>query len=68
MTMLTVREVAERLLVSPDTVRRLLRSGEPEAIEAVKVGRQWRIPVDALEAYLERRCNVPRRPSGTDSR
>ncbi len=65
MTMLTVREVAERLLVSPDTVRRLLRSGEPEA---VKVGRQWRIPVDALEAYLERRCNVPRRPSGTDSR
>ncbi|MGC8489663.1 MAG: helix-turn-helix domain-containing protein, partial [Clostridia bacterium] len=38
--LLTTHEVAERLRVSPGTVRTLIRAGE---IEAVRVGRQIRV-------------------------
>ncbi len=42
----TPEEVAARFRVTPRTVRRWAAEGK---LEAVRVGRQWRIPVDALE-------------------
>ena len=46
---LTVAEVAESMRVSKMTVYRLTRSGE---LPAVRVGRSYRVPQEALEAYL----------------
>ena len=46
---LTVAEVAEVMRVSKMTVYRLVHSGE---MPAVRVGRSFRVPQDALEAYL----------------
>ncbi len=45
----SVREVADRLRVSAQTVCRLYRSG---VLLGHKVGRQIRIPCVAVEAYL----------------
>ncbi len=45
----TPEQVAQQLLVSPRTVLRLIERGE---LRAIRVGRQWRIPKDALDAYL----------------
>jgi excisionase family DNA binding protein len=45
-TYLTVEEVAQKLRISTRTVRRWAAAG---AISALRVGRQWRIPADALE-------------------
>jgi len=44
--LLTPEEVAERLVVSPNTIRTWLRTGE---LKGIKVGRLWRIK----ESYLE---------------
>lgn len=46
---LTVAEVAEQMRVSNMTVYRILHSGE---LRAIRVGRSFRVPVDALEEYL----------------
>ena len=46
---LTVAEVAETMRVSKMTVYRLARSGE---LPAVRVGRSYRVPQDALDACL----------------
>lgn len=46
---LTVAEVAEVMRVSKMTVYRLLHSGE---MPAVRVGRSFRVPQDALDHYL----------------
>lgn len=46
---LTVAEVADVMRVSKMTVYRLLHSGE---MPAVRVGRSFRVPQDALEHYL----------------
>lgn len=46
---LTVAEVAEAMRVSKMTVYRLLHSGE---MPAVRVGRSFRVPQDALDQYL----------------
>jgi excisionase family DNA binding protein len=46
---LTVAEVAETMRVSKMTVYRLTRSGE---LSAVRVGRSYRVPQDALDTYL----------------
>ncbi len=48
-SVLTPRQVAERLVVHERTVIRLIERGE---LRALKVGRQWRIPKEAFEAYL----------------
>ncbi|MDO8106484.1 helix-turn-helix domain-containing protein [Isoptericola sp. b441] len=48
---LTVAEVAELMRVSKMTVYRLTKSGD---LPAVRVGRSYRVPQDALEAYLAR--------------
>lgn len=47
--MLTPDDVAERLKMHRDTVRRLLRSGE---IPGVKIGRSWRVPSDKLAQWV----------------
>jgi len=46
---LTVLEVADVMRVSKMTVYRLLHSGE---LPGVRVGRSFRVPQDALDAYL----------------
>lgn len=45
-----VAEVARRLRVDPRTIYRVIASGH---LRAVRVGRVWRVPADALEAYLD---------------
>jgi len=46
---LTVAEVADIMRVSGMTVYRLVHSGE---LRAIRVGRSFRVPSEALEAYL----------------
>lgn len=46
---LTVAEVAELMRVSRMTVYRLVHGGE---LPAVRVGRSFRVPQDALDAFL----------------
>lgn len=46
---LTVAEVADMMRLSRMTVYRLVHSGE---LPAVRVGRSFRVPQDALDAYL----------------
>ncbi len=47
--LLTVAEVASALRVSRMTVYRLVQSGE---LAAIQVGRSYRVPAHAVEAYL----------------
>ena len=53
--LLTIDETAEFLRVSDKTVRRMIDDGR---LEAVAIGRQWRIPRGALAELI--------RPGGTD--
>ena len=46
---LTIKQVAEYLQVSPDTVYRLATSGE---LQGRKIGRIWRFPKEAIQEYL----------------
>ena len=48
---LTVAEVAEHMRVSKMTVYRLVHAGD---LEAVRVGRSFRVPEKAVEDYLGR--------------
>lgn len=50
-TLLTPKEVAERLAVSETTVHRLVARGE---LPAIRVGRQWRFAPADVESYLAR--------------
>ena len=43
----TVRQVAEHYAVTTQTVRSLIKNGE---IPAIKIKRDYRIPVEAIEA------------------
>jgi excisionase family DNA binding protein len=48
---LTAEQVAEKLQLHPRTVRRLLASGE---LPGKRIGgREWRVSVAALRAYME---------------
>lgn len=47
---LTIKEVAKKLRVSEDTVRRMIDSGE---LPAFQVHRQWRIRKDVLERFMQ---------------
>ena len=47
----TLDEAADRLRVSKTTIYRLLYA---KAIRAVKVGKQWRIPSEALDEFLKK--------------
>ncbi len=46
---MTVGEVARYLGVVPDTIYRKARRGE---LPAVKMGKMWRFPKDALDKWL----------------
>ncbi|MHA7306311.1 helix-turn-helix domain-containing protein [Arthrobacter sp. TMN-49] len=48
---LTIDEVAQQLRVSKMTVYRLVQTHE---IEAVRFGRLYRVPQEAVDAYIER--------------
>ncbi len=48
---LTVAEVAARMRVSKMTVYRLVHNGD---LEAVRVGRSFRVPEEAVQEYLRR--------------
>ncbi|HEY0068512.1 MAG TPA: excisionase family DNA-binding protein [Chloroflexia bacterium] len=51
MALLTVKEAAERVKLSPLTIRRLLREG---ALNGVKVGkRQWRVNENDLVVFVQ---------------
>lgn len=53
-TYLTVAEVAEQMRVSKMTVYRLVHNGE---LDAVRVGRSFRVPAEAVGRYLEKSFN-----------
>ena len=56
----TVTEFAHLFAISPRLVRNLIRKGD---IPALKIGRSYRIPRKAAEAYLARALPpVPRSP------
>jgi excisionase family DNA binding protein len=46
----SIDEAAALLQVSRDTVRRMIRTGE---LQAVQVRRQWRIKRESLDKYLK---------------
>lgn len=50
-TFLTVAEVASQMRVSKMTVYRFVHSGE---LEAVRVGRSFRVTEEALEEFLSK--------------
>ena len=47
--------VAERLQVDRKTVYKMVRSGE---LPALRIGRQWRIPPDALDSILSTQMDL----------
>lgn len=49
MSLLRINEIAPLLRVSPDTVRRLVKSGK---IKAMRIGRQMRVDSQELAAYM----------------
>lgn len=46
----TVKEIAQILQTSRQQVRRMIQG---EELDAVRVGREWRIPEEALKAFLD---------------
>jgi len=50
-TFLTVAEVAAQMRVSKMTVYRLVHNGQ---LEAIRVGRSFRVPEKAVEDYLKK--------------
>ena len=51
--LLTVKEAAALLKTSRVQIRRMIQNGE---LLAVKVGREYRIPLSSIEDFLQ--CNV----------
>lgn len=49
--MLTVKEVADKLQLSVETVKKMLRNGE---LPGHKFGRQWRVVPSELMQHLEK--------------
>jgi excisionase family DNA binding protein len=54
----SVRQVADRLGVHPETIRRLIHDGR---LDAVRIGRVLRIDAGALSVYLARQRVKPGR-------
>ncbi len=54
--LLTPVDVANRLQVNERTVTQWLRNGH---LRGFKVGKEWRVSVKDLEAYLEASANKP---------
>lgn len=53
--LMNVDELAQLLIVSPGVAYKLCMTGE---IEAMKVGRQWRISHEAYENYIRRKSKL----------
>ncbi len=51
--LLTVKEAAELLKTSRVQVRKMIQTGE---LAAVKVGREYRIPLVSIRQYVENNC------------
>ena len=47
---LTVKEVAKLLKTTCQQVRKMIANGE---LSAVKVGREWRIPLECVKEFLD---------------
>lgn len=58
--LLTVEEVAEELRLHPETVRRMLRTGD---MPGSKYGDEWRIDRAELDEWKKQRKNRYRRPA-----
>lgn len=52
--MLTIHDVAEKLNVDERTIRELIRKNE---LRAIKVGKEWRVTEDDLDAYVDGHAN-----------
>ncbi len=52
---LTVKEVAALLKITRQQVRKMITN---EELAAVKVGREWRIPMEFLEDFLRENASV----------
>lgn len=50
--LLTIKDAAKRLAISPRTIHREISAGRFP--RPVKIGRASRVPVSALEAYIQR--------------
>ena len=57
-TLYSVREVAGRLGVHPETIRRLIHDGR---LDAVRVGRVLRVHREAVDGFLARQRIKPTR-------
>jgi len=57
-TLFSVRDVADRLGVHPETVRRLIHDGR---LDAVRVGRVLRVHQESLDGFLARQRVKPTR-------
>ena len=57
--LLTVDELCESLLIGRNTAYRLLNSGE---LGAFRIGRCWKIPRDAVQAFLQQGTHVLQTP------
>jgi excisionase family DNA binding protein len=62
--LLTIDECAERLSVHHGKVRRLIGAGK---IVASKIGRDWRVDPDQLEAYITNQRPVQPQPVEPDN-
>ncbi len=51
--LLTVKEAAALLKTSRVQVRKMIQSGE---LLAVKVGREYRIPLESIREFIESNC------------
>ena len=61
MELLTVRDLAVLLRVCERTAYDLVRGG---VVPSIRVGRQHRIPSDALDRWVERQSTATREPQG----
>lgn len=50
--LLSIENVAERLQLSPKSIRRLIERGE---LKAYKLGRQWRVSQKDFQTFLRNR-------------
>lgn len=54
--MLTIHDVAQKLNVDERTVRELIRKNE---LRAIKIGKEWRVKEEDLDAYVDGHANCP---------
>lgn len=53
--LLTIKEVAQKLKMHPDTIKRMLIAGK---MPGYKIEGSWRVKQDELERWIEDRKNI----------